>query len=94
MMQSLIDPALLLGGDASIDYVFRISSLVLYEQGGIKKSSSILPPSPRMVSFDWNSIINPPLPFYSPFQIMVKVISTRIFHSILDEGASISILSS
>jgi hypothetical protein len=72
-MQSLVDPTLLLGSDASFDYVFSISSSVPSEQGGIPLSSSMLPPSPRMVSFDWNDLVEPHLPSSAPFQIMVKV---------------------
>jgi hypothetical protein len=52
LMQSSVDPTLLLGSDLSFDYVFRISSSTPFEQGGIPLSSSMLPPSPRIVSFD------------------------------------------
>jgi hypothetical protein len=41
--------------------------------------SSTLPPSPRMVSFDWNNLVDPFLPSSSPFQIMVKVNSKGIY---------------
>jgi hypothetical protein len=66
-MQSLVDPTLLSGSDASFDYVFSISSLVPSEQGGIPLSLSMLPPSPRMVSFDWNDLVEPRLPSSAPF---------------------------
>jgi hypothetical protein len=56
-MQSSADPTLLLGSDVSTDYVFSISSSVLSEQGGIPLTSSTPPPSPRMVSFDWNDLV-------------------------------------
>jgi hypothetical protein len=51
-MQSSTNPTPLSGSDASFNYVFSISSSVPSEQGGIPLSSSMLPPSPRMVSFD------------------------------------------
>jgi hypothetical protein len=78
-MQYLVDPTLLLGSDASFDYVFSISSSVPSEQGGIPLSLSMLPPSPRMVSFDWNDLVEPHLPSSAPFQIMVKVNSMGIY---------------
>jgi hypothetical protein len=57
-MQSLVNLTLLLGGDASFDHVLRIYSPVYYEQGSIPLSSSTLPPSPRMVFFHWNDIVD------------------------------------
>jgi hypothetical protein len=72
-MQYLDDPTLLMGSDVSTDYVFSISSSVLSEQGGIPVTSSTPPPSPRMVSFDWNNLVEPHLPSSAPFQIRVEV---------------------
>jgi hypothetical protein len=93
-MQSSTDPTLLSGNDVSNDYVFIISSSILSKQGGIPISSSTPPPSPRMVSFDWNDFVEPRLPSSAPFQIRVEVNSNNIYQFILDEGASTSILSS
>jgi hypothetical protein len=93
-MQYLVDPTLLMGSDVSTDYVFSISSSVLSEQGGIPLTSSTPPPSPRMVSFDWNDLVEPLLPSSAPFQIRVEVNSKNIYRCIVDEGASTSILSS
>jgi hypothetical protein len=67
---------------------------VLSEQGGIPLTSSTPPPSPRMVSFDWNDLVEPHLPSSAPFQIRVEVNSKNIYRCIVDEGASASILSS
>jgi hypothetical protein len=47
-----------------------------------------------MVSFEWNDLIEPHLPYVTPFQIRVEVNSTNIYRCILDEGAFASILSS
>jgi hypothetical protein len=78
----------------STDYVFSISSSVLSEQGGIPLVPSTPPPSPRMVSFDWNDLVEPHLPSYAPFQIRVEVNLTNIYRCVVYEGASASILSS
>jgi hypothetical protein len=72
-MQSLVDPTPLSGSDVSFDHVLSISSSVPSEQGGIPLSLSMLPPSPRMVSFDWNDLVEPHLPSSTPFQIMVGI---------------------
>jgi hypothetical protein len=47
-----------------------------------------------MVSFDWNDLVEPHLPSYTPFQIRVEVNSKNIYQCIVDEGDSASILSS
>ena len=93
-MQSLADPTLLLESDVSTDYVFSISNTVLSEQGGIPLTPSTPPPSPRMVSFDWNDLVEPRLPSSTPFQIRVEVNSKQIYQCIVDKGAFASILSS
>jgi hypothetical protein len=38
----------------------------------------MLPPSPGMVSFDWNDLVESHLPYSAPFEIRVKVNSTCI----------------
>jgi hypothetical protein len=94
LTQSSADPTPLLGSKVSTDYVFNISSSMLSEQGGIPLAPSTPPPIPRMVSFDWNDLVEPRLPSFTPFQIRVEVNSTNIYRCIVDEGASASILSS
>jgi hypothetical protein len=47
-----------------------------------------------MVSFDWNDLVEPHLPYSKPFKIRVEVNSTNIHLCIVDEGAFTSILSS
>jgi hypothetical protein len=93
-MQSLADPTLLLRSDVSTDYVYRIFISVLSEQGGIPLTLRTPPPSPRMVSFNWNDLLEPRLPSFEPFQIRFKVNSNNIYRCIIDEGSSTSILSS
>jgi hypothetical protein len=93
-MQSSDDPTLILGSGVSNDYVFSIFGSILSEQGGILLIPSTPPPSPKMVSFDWNDLFEPRLPSTAPFQIRVEVNSINIYRCIVDEGASASILSS
>jgi hypothetical protein len=88
------DPTLLLGSEVSTDYVFIISSSILSEQRGILLVLITPPPSPRMVSFDWNDLVEPHLPSSATFQLKVQVNSTNIYRCIVDEGSSTSILSS
>jgi hypothetical protein len=87
-MQSSVNPTLLLEGDASFDHVLSISSSVPSSLGSIPLSSSMLPPSPRVVSFDWNDLVEPRLPSSTPFQIR------GILRYIVDKVTSASILSS
>jgi hypothetical protein len=93
-MQYLADPTLLIGSDVYTDYVFIISNSVLSEQGDIPSTLITPPPSLRMVSFHWNDLVEPRLPSYTPFQIMVEFNSKNIYRCIVDEGDSASILSS
>jgi hypothetical protein len=78
----------------SIDYICNVFSSTLSEQGDIPLSSSTLPLSPRMVSFDWNDLVELHLHSSTPFQIRVKSNSKGTFQCIIDEGAYESILSS
>jgi hypothetical protein len=94
LMQYSTDPTLLLGSDVSTNYVSSISRSLLSEQGGISHTSSTPPPSLRMVSFDWNDLVEPRLPSSAPFQIRVEVNSNNFYLCIVDKGASASILSS
>jgi hypothetical protein len=87
-MQSSVNPTLILEGDASFDHVLSISILVPSEQEIIPLSSSILPPSPRVVSFYWNDLVEPQIPSSTPFQIRI------ILRYIVDKVTSTSILSS
>jgi hypothetical protein len=96
LMQSLVDPTLLSGSDMSSNYVLIIASSIPSKQGVIPLTSSTLPLSPRMVSFDQNDLVEPRLPSFSPFQIMImlKYYLKGIHQFISDEGSSASILSS
>jgi hypothetical protein len=73
---------------SSFNHVLSISSYVPSSLGSIPLSFSMLPPSPRVVSFDGNDIIEPRLPSYTPFQIR------GILRYIVDKVTFASILSS
>lgn len=51
-------------------------------------------PRPEVYSFNWNSLVEPYHPSYVPFQITIEMISSTIHLTVIDEGVSISILSS
>lgn len=55
---------------------------------------SVPPPSNLVVSFDWNLLGRPRLPSNVPFRIIVKTYRMVMVGTIIDEGASVSILSS
>ena len=53
-------------------------------------------PSPisEVISFDWSNLTEYRLHSSVPFQIVVRVTAKSILHTIIDKGASVSILSS
>ena len=55
---------------------------------------SVPPPSNLVVSFDWNQLGRPRLPASIPFRIIVQIYRMVMAGTIIDEGASVSILSS
>ena len=62
--------------------------------GGISPVSTEPPPSTEVFSFDWNRLTEPRLPSSIPFQIIVKAGGRDMHRTQVDEGASVSILSS
>ena len=54
----------------------------------------IPPPSSYVISFDWSHLTAFHLPSYVPFQITVQAYNMVVHGPILDEGASVSIMSS
>ena len=74
------------------------SLLVPLQQEGSSSESylavySVPPPSNLVVSFDWNLLGRPRLPSNAPFRIIVQVCNMVMVGTIIDEGASLSILS-
>jgi hypothetical protein len=68
-MQSLVNPTLLLEGDASFNHVISISSTAPSEQERVLLSPSTLPPSLGEVPFDWDGLVGYPIPPPMPFQV-------------------------
>jgi hypothetical protein len=52
------------------------------------------PPSNENIRFDWDVLTAPRLPSYIPFQITVQVCGQDVTKTLIDEGSSVSILSS
>ena len=89
--QSSTNPTLPSESDENTIHVSFVSSDF---SGQVGIPLMVPPTSPEVISFDWNSLVEPHLPSYVPFHIIVKLLSSMIHQTILDEGAYISILSS
>jgi hypothetical protein len=92
-IQSSVDPTLLIESKPDTAHVFLINteSTVL---GGIPPSPVKPPPSTEAILFDWGALTEPRLPSHIPFHITVQVRGPDVPQTLIDEGASISILSS
>lgn len=64
-------------------------SSVPVEHGG---NHTIPPPSSSVVSFDWSHLAAFRLPSYVPFQITVHAYDKAVLGTVLDEGASVSLM--
>jgi hypothetical protein len=62
--------------------------------GGIPPSPAKPPPSNEAILFDWGALTGPRLPSHVPFHITVQVRGRDVPKMLIDEGASVSILSS
>ena len=61
----------------------------------MQQSLSIEPsPNSEVISFDWSNLTEYHIHSSVPFQIVVRVTTKSILHTIIDEGASVSIISS
>ena len=88
-----INPTLPLESEVSASHIFSTTSSELTEQGGTELASDQTPPSSRIASFDWDSLVEPHLPSDASFHIKFKVGQCTIMCCIVEEGASVSILS-
>ena len=88
-----INPTIPLESEVSTSHIFFTASSELTKQGDIELALDQPPPSSRIASFDWDSLVEPCLPFDAPFQIKVKVEPCTIARCIFYEGALVSILS-
>jgi hypothetical protein len=92
-IQSSVNPTPLLESKPDTTHVFlvNIDSTV---PGGIPPSPVKPPPSTKAIIFYWGVLTGPRLPSHIPFQITVQVHGQDIPQTLIDEGASFSILSS
>jgi hypothetical protein len=90
---SSVDPTLLLESKPNISHIFLVDteSTML---GGTPPSPVEPPPSNEAILFYWGALNGPRLPSHIPFKITVQVFGRDIPHMLIDEGASVSILSS
>jgi hypothetical protein len=63
-------------------------------QGNIPPSPVEPPPSNEAILFNWGVLTGPRLPSHIPFHITVQVCGRDVPQMLIDEGASVSILSS
>jgi hypothetical protein len=88
-----VDPTLPLESKLDTAHVFLIDT-DFSVSGGIPPSPIGSPPSNEAIHFDWDVLTGPRLPSYIPFQITVQVCGRDVTKTLIDEGSSVSILSS
>jgi hypothetical protein len=88
-----VDPTLPLESKPDIAHVFLIDTKSTMP-GAIPPSPMEPPPSYEAIHFDWGVLTGPRPPSHIPFQITVQVCGRDVPQTLIDEGASISILSS
>jgi hypothetical protein len=91
-IQSSVDPTLLLENKLDIAHVFLVNTDSTMP-GGIPPPPVEPPPSTEAILFDWGALTGPRLPSHIPFQITVQVRGRDVPQTLIDEGASVSILS-
>jgi hypothetical protein len=92
-IQSSVDPTPLLEIKPDTAHVFLVNTDSIVPRG-IPPSPTKPPPSNEAILFDWGVLTRPRLPSHVPFQIIVQVRGRDVPQTLIDEGASISILSS
>jgi hypothetical protein len=88
-----VDPTLPLESKPDTAHVFLVDTDSTVS-GGIPPSPVEPPPSNEAIHFDWDVLTGPRLPSYIPFQITVQVCGRDVTKTLIDEGSSVSILSS
>ena len=83
-----------LGGNPLVPSRHEENPPTLVTQGGISPVLTVPPPSSLVTSFDWNRLTRCHLPSNVSFHIIVQVCNMIVSRTIIDEGASVSILSS
>jgi hypothetical protein len=92
LIQSSVDPTLLLESKPDIAHVFLVNTNSTMPRG-IPPPPMEPPPSTEDILFYWGALTGPHLPSRIPFQITVQVRGQDIPQTLIDEGVSISILS-
>jgi hypothetical protein len=93
MISSPVDPTLPLGSKPDISNVFLIDTDSVVSRG-IPTSPMKPPLSNEAILFNWGVLTKPRLPSHIPFQIIVQVCGRDFPQTLIDEGASVGILSS
>jgi hypothetical protein len=93
LISSSVDPTLPLESKPDTAHVLLIATNSNVS-GGIPPSPVEPPPSNEAIHFDWDVLTGPRLPSYIPFQIKVQVCGRDVTKTLIDEGSSVSILSS
>jgi hypothetical protein len=88
-----VDPTLPLESKPDNTHVFLVDTESLVPRG-IPPSPIGPPPSNEAIHFDWGVLTGPRLPSHIPFQITVQVCGRYVPQTLIDEGVSVSILSS
>jgi hypothetical protein len=91
-IQSLVDPTPLLEIKPDTSHVFLVNTDSTVP-GGIPPSPVKPPPCNEAILFYWGALTRPRLTSHIPFQITVKVHGQDVPQMLIDEGASVSILS-
>jgi hypothetical protein len=93
LMSLSINPTLPLESKIDFAHVFLVDTESTM-MGGIPPSPVKPPPSNQAIVFYWSLLTRPRLPSHIPFKIIVQVCGQDIPHALIDEGSSVSILSS
>jgi hypothetical protein len=93
LISSSVDPTLPLESKPDTAHVFLVDTDSAVS-GGIPPSPVEPPPSHEAIHIDWGVLTGHRLPSYMPFQITVQVCGRDVPQTLIDEGSSVSILSS
>jgi hypothetical protein len=93
LMSLSIDPTLPLESKPDYAHVFLVDTKSIM-MGGIPPSPLKPPPSNEAILFYWGVLTGPHLPSHIPFNITVQFCGREVPHALIDEGFSVSILSS
>jgi hypothetical protein len=92
-MSLSVNPTLLHESKPDTTHVFLVDTDSTVS-GGIPPSPMETPPSHETILFNWGVLTGPRLPSHIPFQITIQVFGRDVPQTLIDEGTSISILSS